>query len=51
MHLKSIEEVDIKGKRVLARFDFNVPLSKEEAKQITDSSRIDLALPTIRYML
>ncbi|MFA5583796.1 MAG: phosphoglycerate kinase [Bacteriovoracaceae bacterium] len=51
MHLKFIDEVDLKGKRVLARFDFNVPLSKDEPRQITDSSRIDLALPTIRYML
>lgn len=51
MHLKYIEEAELKGKRVLARFDFNVPLSKEEPKQITDSSRIDLAIPTIRYML
>ncbi|MFA7613990.1 MAG: phosphoglycerate kinase [Candidatus Caldatribacteriota bacterium] len=51
MHLKYIDEAELKGKRVLARFDFNVPLSKEEPRQITDSSRIDLALPTIRYML
>lgn len=51
MHLKYIEEAELKGKRILARFDFNVPLSKEEPRQITDSSRIDLALPTIRYML
>lgn len=51
MQLKFIEEADLKGKRVLARFDFNVPLSKDEPRQITDSSRIDLALPTIRLML
>lgn len=51
MHLKYLDEVELKGKRVLARFDFNVPLSKGETRQITDSSRIDLALPTIRYML
>lgn len=51
MHLKYIDEADLKGKRVLARFDFNVPLSKDEPRQIMDSSRIDLALPTIRYML
>ena len=51
MQLKSIESVELKGKKVLARFDFNVPLSKSEPRQITDASRIDLALPTIRLML
>lgn len=51
MQVKSIEQADLKGKRVLARFDFNVPLSKSEPRKITDSSRIDLALPTIQLML
>lgn len=51
MQVKSIEQAELKGKRVLARFDFNVPLSKTEPRQITDSSRIDLALPTIQLML
>lgn len=51
MQVKSIEQAELKGKRVLARFDFNVPLSKTEPRQITDSSRIDLALPTIKLML
>lgn len=51
MQLKSIESATLLGKKVLARFDFNVPLSKTEPRQITDASRIDLALPTIRYML
>jgi len=37
------------GKKVLARFDFNVPL--DEQLKITDSSRIDLALPTIKKIL
>lgn len=50
MQLKSIQDAELKGKRVVARFDFNVPLSKEDGS-ITDSSRIDLALPTIRLML
>ncbi len=51
MQLKSIESAELKGKKVLARFDFNVPLTKTEPRQISDSSRIDLALPTIRLML
>jgi phosphoglycerate kinase len=51
MQLKTLQEADLKGKRVLARFDFNVPLTKTEPRQITDASRIDLALPTIRLML
>ena len=51
MQLKSIESAELKGKKVLARFDFNVPLTKTEPRQITDASRIDLALPTIRMML
>jgi len=51
MALKSVEEADLKGKRVLARFDFNVPLSKTKNKEITDTYRIDLALPTIKYLL
>jgi phosphoglycerate kinase len=51
MQLKSIQDAELKGKRVLARFDFNVPLTKTEPRQISDTSRIDLALPTIRLML
>ncbi|MCE3014131.1 MAG: phosphoglycerate kinase [Proteobacteria bacterium] len=51
MQLKSIDTAELKGKKVLARFDFNVPLTKTEPRQITDASRIDLALPTIRLML
>lgn len=51
MQLKSIQDADLKGKKVLARFDFNVPLTKTEPRTITDASRIDLALPTIRLML
>ncbi len=51
MQLKSIDQADIKAKRVVARFDFNVPLTKTEPRTITDTSRIDLALPTIRMIL
>lgn len=51
MQLKSIQDADLKGKKVLVRFDFNVPLSKTTPFEITDASRIDQALPTIRLML
>lgn len=51
MQLKSLQDADLKGKKVLARFDFNVPLTKTEPKRITDTSRIDQAIPTIRLIL
>lgn len=51
MAIKFIDQADLKGKRVLARFDFNVPFDKEDKTKITDTSRIDLALPTIKYIL
>ena len=50
MTLKYIDEVNLKDQKVLARFDFNVPLNKEKGI-ITDPNRIDQALPTIRYIL
>lgn len=44
---KSIEDIQVKGKRVLVRCDFNVPL---DGDKITDESRINGALPTIKYL-
>ena len=51
MALKKITDANLKDKKVLARFDFNVPLDKKDRSKITDTSRIDLALPTIKYLL
>lgn len=51
MALKYVDEVALEGKRVIARFDFNVPLDKNGSGKITDTTRVDAALETIRYIL
>lgn len=45
----SLSQLPIKGKKVLVRVDFNVPLDREQ--KITDDTRIRASLPTIQYIL
>ena len=44
----SIADVDVSGKRVLIRVDFNVPQDKKDPTKITNTARIDGAMPTIQ---
>ncbi|HIV62287.1 MAG TPA: phosphoglycerate kinase [Candidatus Butyricicoccus avistercoris] len=46
---KNVEDIDVAGKKVIVRCDFNVP--QDETGKITDDKRIVAALPTIKYLL
>ena len=49
MSIRGVDQLEVKGKRVFIRVDFNVP--QDEKGQITDDTRILLSLPTIRFVM
>ena len=49
MNKKTFKDIEVTGKKVLLRVDFNVPM--DDNQEITDDSRIMATLPTINYLL
>ncbi|MFW5743104.1 MAG: phosphoglycerate kinase, partial [Spirochaetota bacterium] len=48
MALKTVRDVDLNGKRVLVRVDYNVPL---KAGRVSDATRIEASLPTLKHII
>ena len=51
LNKKTVRDVEVSGKRVLVRCDFNVPLDKEDPSIITSDKRIVESLKTIKYLI
>ena len=51
LNKQTLADVDVKDKRVLIRVDFNVPQDKADPNIITNTQRIEAALPTIKHVL
>ena len=51
MSKKTLRDIELKGKRVVMRVDFNVPMAKDGSGKITDDTRVQAALPSIKYVL
>ena len=51
MAKKTLRDIELAGKRVVMRVDFNVPMAKDGSGKITDDTRIVAALPSIKYVL
>ena len=49
MNKQSVKDIPVRGKRILVRVDFNVPM--DDSRNITDDTRIRAALPTIQYLM
>lgn len=51
LNKKTVEDLELNGKKVLVRVDFNVPMTKTEPYKVTDNKRIVSSLKTINYLL
>ncbi|MBR1871238.1 MAG: phosphoglycerate kinase [Kiritimatiellae bacterium] len=51
MAKKTLRDIPLAGKRVVMRVDFNVPMAKDGSGKITDDTRVQAALPSIKYVL